>query len=269
MSTGPLADRVALVTGASRGIGRGAAVGLGEAGATVVVSGRTMGDGDRGLAGGLAETVELVTRAGGVGVAIRCDHRDDAQVVELFAAIEQQVGRLDILVNNATAVPADLQVLFDETPFWEVPVELWDDLFDVGLRSHFVASRLAVPMLIRNPAGLIINVSSAAAQSKFGILPYGVAKAGVDRMTSDMAVELGGTAVTVVSLWPPPSTTEGMLSSAGEDDDPSLWSSPVFTGRVIAALAARPDLGEMSGKAFRVRDLAERMHIADTIAPLA
>ncbi len=259
----PLSGQVALVTGASRGIGRGIAVGLGEAGATVVVTGRTRGDDETAASGTLAETAAMVTARGGQGVAMQCDHRDDAAVADVFEAVERDRGRLDVLVNNVTALP-DLEFLFSGTPFWKVPCSIWDDLFDVGLRSHFVATQLAAPMMIQRGRGLIVNVSSAGAQAKkFAVLPYGVAKAALDRMTADMAAELEGHGVTVVSLWPPATRTESMLAQAGHDDDISTWSEPVFTGRVVAALAAQPKLAT-TGSALVARTVAAELGIEDT-----
>src|SRR2546423_2458606 len=128
---------VALVTGASRGIGKGVAIGLGEAGATVFVTGRTMRERAGDLAGSLPETAAMVTKAGGRGIALRCDHSRDEQIEDVFGTIEREEGRLDLLVNNVTAVP-DLRVLFSKQPFWELPAAIWDDLFAVGLRSHFL-----------------------------------------------------------------------------------------------------------------------------------
>lgn len=170
---GALVGQVAVVTGASRGVGRGVAIGLGEAGATVVATGRTVDD--------VEATAELVTEVGGVGIGAVCDHRHDDEVRAVFARVERDQGRLDVLVNNATAVP-ELSLLFAETPFWEVPAQMWDDLFDVGLRSHFVASAAAAPLMIRRSGGLIVNISSAGAVARIGaVLPYGVAKAALDR----------------------------------------------------------------------------------------
>ena len=130
----PLSGQVALVTGASRGIGRGIAVGLGEAGATVVVTGRTRGDDETAASGTLAETAAMVTARGGQGVAMQCDHRDDAAVADVFEAVERDCGRLDVLVNNVTALP-DLGFLFSGTPFWKVPCSIWDDLFGTSNRE--------------------------------------------------------------------------------------------------------------------------------------
>ena len=253
---GQLTGQVALVTGASRGIGRGIAIGLGEAGATVVVTGRTAGEVER--------TAALVTEAGGVGIDAVCDHRQDEQVRTVVARVERDLGRLDVLVNNATAVP-ELPVLFADTPFWNVPIEIWDDLFDVGLRSHFVASAVAAPIMIRGDGGLIVNISSAGAIARIGaVLPYGVAKAALDRMTADMAEDLRPHRVTALSLWPPPTSTPGMLAAAGPDDDPTSWSLPEFTGRVVAALAVS-DHFERTGQSLRARELAAEMGVPDAL----
>lgn len=237
-----LNDAVALVTGASRGIGRGIAVALAAAGARVVATGRSV-ESEDGIA------------------AIRCDHRDDRAVAAVFDRIERDHGRLDILVNNATAVP-ELSFLFSDTPFWEVPVEVWDDLSAVGLRSHFVAAQHAARLMVRQRSGLIVNISSSGAQTKIGIVPYGVAKAAVDRLTVELAEELKPHGVAVVSLWPPPSKTEGMLADAGDTTNTAAWSSTQFTGRVIAALAAADPIAR-TGQVLRVRELATQLGVED------
>ena len=251
-SLGALDGQVALVTGASRGIGRGIAVALGEAGATVFVTGRST----------VEETARLVDAAGGRGIATFCDHRDDEAVAGVFARVARETGRLDVLVNNATAVPA-LSTLFSEEPFWRVPPSLWDDLMAVGLRSHFVCAQHAVPIMLRQGRGLVVNISSAGAATKIGIVPYGVAKAALDHMTGEMGNELEGTPVVIVSLWPPPTRTEGMLADAGADTNTAAWSSPEFTGRVIVALAGDSGLSKRSGQVLRVRDLAGELGVPD------
>lgn len=237
-----LEGRVALVTGASRGLGRGIATALQRAGATVYATSRSPID------------VEGIT-------AVECDHRDDNAVSEVFARIEAETNGLDLLVNNATAVP-DLDVLFSDRPFWGLPVDAWDTLMAVGLRSHFVASRFAAMSMTTRRSGLIVNISSAGAQQKIGIVPYGVGKAALDHMTAEMASELHDFGVAVVSLWPPPSKTEGMLAHAGEGASTAAWSSTGFTGRVIAALAANEPLAR-TGRVLRVRELAAELGVAD------
>lgn len=256
---------VALVTGASRGIGRGIAIALGEARAIVYFTGRSLDAGAGAGQGSITETARLVESAGGRAFPIRCDHRVDVEVAAVFTRIQSEQGRLDLLVNNAAAIPADLDLIFGAHPFWELDPTLWDDLFAVGLRSHFIASRLAVPLMLARGRGLIVNISSRAAQVKAGVVPYAVAKAALDRLTADTAVELEPHGVAVVSLWPPPSLTEGMLASADPTDDVSRWSDTRFTGRVVVALAQAPRIMDRSGKAYGVRELATEFGIPDTI----
>jgi dehydrogenase/reductase SDR family protein 1 len=263
---GALSERVAVVTGASRGLGKGIALGLGEAGATVYVTGRSTEANPGSLPGTVDETAAEVTGLGGRGIAVACDHRVDDQVVELFARIESEHGRLDVLVNNALASP-DQHVLWSGKRFWEIPVELWDGLLAVGLRSHFVASRLAAPLMIRQKEGLIVNVASHAAGTgktagSKAIVPYSVGKAGLHRLSSDLAAELEGTGVTVVEIWPPGSRTEGVLADPEPFGDLERWKPPVFTGRVVAALAASADVAARSGEALVVTDLAEELGIS-------
>lgn len=256
---------VALVTGASRGMGRGIAIALGEAGAIVYFTGRSIDAGAGAGQGSITETARLVDKAGGRAVPIRCDHRVDADVAAVFARIQSEQGRLDLLVNNAAAIPADLHLILGAHPFWEIDPTLWDDLFAVGLRSHFIASRLAAQLMVARGRGLIVNISSRAAQVKAGVVPYAVAKAALDRLTADTAIELAPHGVAVISLWPPPSLTESMLASADPTDDVSRWSDTRFTGRIVVALAGAAGIMERSGKAFSVRELAKEFGVPDTI----
>jgi NAD(P)-dependent dehydrogenase (short-subunit alcohol dehydrogenase family) len=262
---GTLNDIVALVTGASRGIGRGIAVGLGEAGATVYVTARSTDDAPGDLPGTVERTAAEVDAAGGVGVAVACDHRDDSAVAAVFDLVLTERGRLDVLVNNAQASPPQ-PVLWGGTPFWQLPIHLWDDLVDVGLRSHFVAAAKAVPMMIAAGRGLIINVAShwAITGKKPGrrvILPYSVAKAGLHRLTADMAADLDGTGITVVEVWPHASRTEGVLAAQDTFGDLTGWHDPVLTGRVLAALIASGDLPDRHGHALDLRPLAEELGV--------
>lgn len=212
---------IAVATGASRGIGRGVAQTLGEIGATVVVTGRDAAE--------LEETAGLVRAADGQPDARICDQCDDDAVQAVFDHVAATYGSLDLLVNSATAV-GDVGQLFTPTPFWHTPPARWDELFAVGLRSHFVAAQHVAAIMPGQGRGVIVNVSSAAAAFQVpAILPYGVAKAALDRMTLDMARDLSPHGVTVVGVWPPPSSTEGMLASAGADDDITQWSLPVVT----------------------------------------
>ena len=264
---GNLGGKVAVVTGASRGLGKGIALGLGEAGATVYVTGRSTVDRPGVLSGTIQATAQEVTGLGGEGVAVRCDHRIDREVDAVFARVAEEKGRLDIMVNNAFASPPQ-RVLWGGQRFWQLPLSLWDDLIEVGVRSHFVASRHAALVMVENRNGLIVNVAShAAATGKSAtsrvILPYSVGKAAVHRLTADMAVELHEYGVAVVSIWPPASQTEGVLSEKDVFGDISDWTSPMFTGRVLAAFAARGNPMSRSGEALVINDLATELTIAE------
>jgi NAD(P)-dependent dehydrogenase (short-subunit alcohol dehydrogenase family) len=257
---------VAVVTGASRGLGRGIALGLGEAGATVYVTGRSTDAAPGELPGTVGDTAGAVDAAGGHGVAVVCDHRDDDAVAGVFNRIRAEQGRLDVLVNNAQASPPQ-PVLWGGVPFWQLPTHLWDDLLEVGLRSHFVASARAVPVMVAGGRGLIINVASHSAINgkKPGgggaILPYSVAKAGLHRLTSDMAAELDGTAITVVEVWPHATRTEGVLAAPQTFGDLASWHEPILTGRVLAALIAAHNWPERHGQALDLRALADELGV--------
>ena len=256
-----LQGKVAVVTGGSRGIGKGAAIELGAAGATVYVTGRSVTTGF--LPGTVSETAELVTKAGGTGIAVACDHHDDAQVLAVFDQVHDEQGRLDVLVNNVYNSP-DLAAWLGQ-PFWELPVEAWDEVVDIGTRSHYVASVFAARMMVPAGSGVIVNVSSSGAIQYAHNVPYGVGKAALDRMTADMAIDLRPHGVSVVSLWPGLVRTElvlfgakdGKLTLPGEGAfDVNDAQSPSFVGRGVVALATAPDVAERSGKAFPVADLA-------------
>ncbi len=263
-----LSDSVALVTGGTRGVGKGAALGLGEAGARVYVTGRTERAGQSSLPGTLAGTVAAIEQLGGTAVGIACDHRVDAQVAAAIDRVRADTGRLDVLVNNVYASPEQRAA---GVPFWELPISYWDDLTSVGLRSHYVASVYAAPLMVAQGRGLIVNISSSAATDYsplFGVA-YGVAKAALDRLTADMARELKPHNVAVVSLWPGPIKGEKILTQP-ERVPPEVLAfimakgeSPHFTGRAIAALAADPDVMAKTGRAFKVADLAAQYGFTD------
>ena len=188
-----LRDIVAVVSGASRGIGSAVAIALGELGATVYVLGRATDHSPGTQPGTVDRTAVLVTAAGGRGIAVACDQRVDEQVAGVFDQVRRERGRVDVLVNSAQASP-EQRVLWSGSRFWEIPLSLWDDLIDVGVRSHYVASAFAVPAMIERGHGLIVNVASHAAGTgksarSTAIMPYSVGKAALHRLTSDMAVE--------------------------------------------------------------------------------
>ena len=248
----PLAGQVAIVTGASRGVGKGIALGLGEAGAIVYVTGRSV---ERGaLPGTIGETAEEVSARGGRGIAAACDHSDDTQVAHLIARVNREQGRLDILVNNAFAVPEGKLV----APFWELPIEQWDVMHRVGLRSHYVATWHAAPIMIAQKLGLVVNVSSFGAKVQAVNVAYGVGKAGVDRMTRDMSRELKPHGVTVVSLWPGVVKTERLLAEPERlGFDMTNAESPMLSGRAVAAIAEDPERLAKTGQALIVAELAK------------
>ena len=256
----PLAGKVALVTGASRGIGKGCALELAAAGASVYVTGRTVSPGQHPLPGTVGATATEITAAGGSAVAVACDHRDDDAVRAVFDQIAADHGRLDVLVNNAFIVTDELT---SGLPFWEVPISNWDDMIDVGTRSAYVASVLAAPVMIGQSDGLIANISSSGAAEYAWHVAYGVGKCALDRMTSDCARELRDTGVSMVSVWPGFVRTEriDVAVDAGVELPPSLdlsaAESPRFTGRAVTALAIDSGRSRYTGQAVSSRDMAD------------
>ena len=261
---GLTSDRVVLVTGASRGAGRGIATALGETGATVYVTGRTEEEGTAPLPGTVHATAEAVTAAGGQGIAVACDHAVDAEVEALFARIREEQGRLDILVNNATALP---DAITQPGPFWEKPLDM-TSLFDVGLRSHYVTAWYASPLLLANGEGLIVHTSSFGGRIYMHGPAYGAGKAAVDKMAHDMAHDFRPHNVAVVSLWMGLLLTE--RSRAVFEAQPELYSelaataeTPEFTGRIIDALARDPELMQRSGQVMIGAELAEHYGVQE------
>ncbi len=255
---GLLDGKIAVVTGASRGVGKGIALALGEQGATVYVTGRTTGDGERTI----DTTARMVTEAGGEGRAIACDHGDDAQIAALFERIGGEVDHLDILVNNVYKIP--------DPPawgggFWDHPIQVWDDQVGIGLRAHYVACWHAARLLFAGgPGGAILNVSSPGGQSYHFSCSYGAGKAGLDRLTADMAIELKDKGIAAVVLYPGAVSTEFIQDAARTQAiDLSAAQSPLFVGRCAARLLAADDLMSRSGSIAWVEDLAEEFDITE------
>lgn len=240
---------VAVVTGASRGAGRGIAIALGSHGCTVYVTGRSEKAGDAALPGTIYETAEAVTKAGGKGIAVRVDHADDAQAGALFGQVRREQGRLDILVNNAAAVQEELT-----TPghFWEKPLSL-GDIINVGLRSSYVASWYAAPMMVAQRRGLVTFTSgSGSVHYVFGAA-YGAQKAGQDKLAADMAVDFKDFDVAAVSIWMGAVLTDRLKAMIAADPAKLGYlretsETAEFTGHVIWALYSDPNLMEMSGQ---------------------
>jgi dehydrogenase/reductase SDR family member 1 len=247
-----LNGKVAVVTGGSRGVGKGMALGLGEAGATVYVTGRTgkeKTDVEK-LGGTVFSTAEAVTAIGGKGVAILCDHNDDAQTEAAFKQIAKEGKKIDILLNNAWGGYEKMREGSRFTyfkPFWEQPSWRWDAMFHSGVRAAYTSSAFAARMMTKKKRGLIVNISYWSAQVYMSNTQYGVSKAAVDKMSQYMAQELKKFNVAVVSLYPGLVRTESVMKNA-KHFDMSNSESPQFIGRVVAALAADPDIMNKSGK---------------------
>ncbi len=257
-------DRIVVVTGASRGAGKGIALALGDTGATVYVTGRTRTEGDAPLPGTVFATADEITRRGGTGIPVVLDHGDDSQVAAFFAELAEKHGRLDILVNNALTIPEGLT---DKGPFWEKPLTLLD-LFDVGMRSSYVSSYYAAPLLAANGSGLVVNTSSFGGACYMHGPAYGSGKAAVDKMAHDMAVDFRPYNVAVVSIWMGLLKTERTLAGLAANPDAyadltATAESPEFTGRVIDALAKDPELMRRSGKVLIGAEVAEELGVKD------
>lgn len=255
---GALDGKVAVVTGASRGVGRGVAVGLGEAGATVYVTGRSLHVSQAEWPGTLTETAEAVNAAGGHGIALAVDHRDDAQVAAAFEQVLAEQGKIDILVNNAWGGYEHMVEGDDFTwprPFWEQPLWRWDAMFASGVRAAYAAAQHAARVMVAQQSGLIVNISYWAAQKFLANTAYGVAKAATDKLAADMAHELRPFNVAAVSLYPGLVRTEGVMANA-EFFDMSNSESPQFIGRCVAALALDPALMDRSGGVYVAAALA-------------
>lgn len=259
---GALDGMTVIVTGATRGVGRGCAIELAAQGATVYITGRTLREGDSRWPGSLESTVGEAQALGGVIEAVGCDHRDDAQVAAVFERVTRERGRLDVLVNNAFLIPDDLD---PTAPFWESKLDCWDDMHQVGARSAYVGTWLAAPIMIAQGKGLIANVSSQGARY-FAVHPaYGAAKSALDRTTRDCGYQLEAHGVATVSIWPSFVTTERMLALDADEWNLDLdgAESPRFTGRAIAALACDDRVMARSGRALTTRQLADDYGFVD------
>lgn len=255
---------VAVVTGASRGAGRGIAIALGSHGAKVYVTGRSEKAGDSSLAGTIHETAAAVTAAGGDGVAVRVDHADDDAVRALFNRVAADDGRLDLLVNNACALHDDLT---KPGAFWEKPLGLVD-MLDVGLRSAYVASWCAAPLMTRARRGLIAFTSASGAVHYVYGPAYGAHKAGLDKFAADMAVDLAPFGVATASIWMGGLLTERLQKVIAADPEKfrhleDRLETPEFTGHVLWALLKDPDLLSLSGRALIGAEVARRYGLRD------
>jgi dehydrogenase/reductase SDR family protein 1 len=262
-----LTGRVALVTGASRGVGKGIVLGLCEAGATVYFTGRSTraAGSSSGAPGTIEETAHEAASLGGEAIAIACDHRHDEETAAVVERIRAERGRLDILVNNVWGGYEYLQRGEYEHaggPSWARPTTLWDEMFEAGPRAHYVTTAHAAPLMIQGGRGLVVNVSFFAGESFGGDVIYSLAKSTSTQMAAHHAEELRPHGIAAVALYPGLVRTESVLA-AGEFFDLSNSESPQFVGRAVAALAADSAVLERSGQTLVAAELAEEYGFTD------
>ncbi|XP_076982634.1 dehydrogenase/reductase SDR family member 1-like [Tamandua tetradactyla] len=263
----PLKGQVCVVTGASRGIGRGIALQLCEAGATVYITGRHLDT--------LQTTAQEAQSRGGRCVPVVCDSSRESDVQSLFEQVRrEQKGRLDVLVNNAYA-GAQANIKNKQKTFWECPASMWDDVNNVGLRGHYLCSVYGARLMVPAGRGLIVVISSVGGLQYFFNVAYGVGKAACDRLAVDCAHELRRHGVSYVSLWPGVVQTERLkefMTKEESSEDPqikqfrSLFSSgetPEVSGKCVVALATDPNILSLSGKVLPSCDLARRYGFRD------
>ena len=252
-----LKGQIAVVTGSSRGIGKGIALALAEQGCTVYATGRTIGDGDRTI----DTTARQVTEAGGEGHAIRCDHGDDDDIARLFEQIGQEAGRIDILVNNVYKIPSPPAW---GGGYWDHPISIWDDQVGIGLRAHYVASWHAAGVMFESDNARMLNVSSPGGQSYHFSSSYGAGKAGLDRLTADMAVELEPKGIPACVLYPGSVSTEFIQDAAEEQGmDLSQSQTPLLVGRAATSLLMSDDMMPRTGSIQWVEDLITEFDLFD------
>ncbi len=279
-----LRDKITVVTGASRGGGRGIAVELGAMGATVYVTGRSTRDapattygayleqlGLANMPGSIDDTADAVTAAGGKGIAVQCDHTDQAQVRALFARVARDHGRIDVLVNNAWGYHETFTVAGLDAPFWDQNIEQWPSMFDRGVRNHLVSCQAAAPMFVRQKAGLIVTTTFWDHDRYIkGNLMYDVAKHAMIRLAFGIAEELKPHGVTSLAVAPGWMRTELILAAFKIDE--AHWQlapplakteSPRYLGRAVAALAADTGVHAKTGKVLLVGDLAKEYGFTD------
>lgn len=263
----PMKGQVCVVTGASRGIGRGIALQLCQAGATVYITGRNLDT--------LRATAQEAQSLGGRCVPVVCDSSQESEVKSLFEQVaREQKGRLDVLVNNAYA---GVQAILDTSnkPFWEVPASIWDDINNVGLRGHYFCSVYGARLMVPAGKGLIVIVSSPGGLQHMFNVPYGVGKAACDRLAADCAHELRRHGVSYVSLWPGLVQTEAVKEFMAKEEQPedplfkkmkpdfSSAESTEMSGKCVVALATDPNILSLSGKVLPSCDLARRYGLKD------
>ena len=277
-----LAGKVCVVTGATRGIGKGIALQLGEKGAKVYITGRTL-DPPKGstVGGSLRETAEEIKARGGDCIPVQCDHSKDEDIERLFEQVKRENdGQLDVLVNNAYSA---VNAIFSNmgVKFWNQPISMWDSVNNVGLRNHYICAVYAARMMVPRKQGLIVNVSSGGGLRYLFNAAYGIGKEACDRMAADCGHELYSSNVAFVSLWPGAVGTEEVLAklddtTTNSDSLPPAMrdrsrmrrvfetgETPEFAGQCIAALATDPNIMNKTGKIVMTCDLGNEYGLKD------
>jgi NAD(P)-dependent dehydrogenase (short-subunit alcohol dehydrogenase family) len=272
-----LAGKVAVVTGASRGAGRGIALALGDAGATVYVTGRTSRGGPTpadGAPGTIEETAEDVTARGGQGIFVRVDHTIDADVAALFERVRDERGGLDILANAVWGAGdgfmEDMQS-FGSRPFWDQPDRFWHQTMAAGAYAYFAASRHAAALMSARSGGLIVHVSEPTDPAGAGFpgqLCWDLAHDCINRMVRGMSLESKPAKIAVIGLLPGFMRTERVLMSLTTDELKRFFGfdrseSPEYLGRAVAALAADRDILVKTGHLLNVADVASEYGFTD------
>jgi NAD(P)-dependent dehydrogenase (short-subunit alcohol dehydrogenase family) len=257
--------RVAVVTGASRGLGKGIALALAETGMIVYVTGRSdERKTTEGLPGTIGDTASAITHRGGLGIPVHCDHTVDAEVEALFARVKDEQGRLDLLVNNVWGGYENFDWARFAAPFWEQPMRHWSGMFESGVRAHLAASQLAVPLMLSNQGGLIIHTTAWDRDKYLSNLFYDLAKAAVNRMAFGMARELQTRKIAVIALAPGFVGTERVLAAfAGSGRMPQNLETPEYAGRAVVALAGDANVMAKSGRVLTVGEMAAEYGFTD------